>query len=85
MKVRLAGETVPSVVSLLVSATVTLAVGRDASITVKIRVRPAGASVVTSPEVGVTVMPGDVVVGVGDRDGRGGEAIVVRIAARGRR
>ena len=66
VNVRLAGATVPSVVSLELSAIVTSAVGCAVSTTVKVAVPPA--SVVVRPEVGVTVMPGGVVVGVGDRD-----------------
>ena len=45
----------PSVVSLELSPTVTSAVGCEARTTVKVAVPPA--SVVVSPEVGVTVMP----------------------------
>ena len=66
VKVRLAGETVPSVVSLELSAIVTSAVGCVLSTTVKVAVPPA--SVVVSPVVGVTVIPGRVVVGVRHRD-----------------
>ena len=66
VKVRLAGLTVPSVVSLELSAIVTSAVGCVLSTTVKVAVPPA--SVVVRPAVGVTVMPGGVVVGVGHRD-----------------
>ena len=55
VKVRLAGETVPSVVSLLDRAIVTSAVGWLPSTTVKVAVPPA--SVVTRPLVGSTVMP----------------------------
>ena len=55
MNVRLAGETVPSVVSLELSAIVTSAVGCVLSTTVKVAVPPA--SVVVSPAVGVTVIP----------------------------
>ena len=55
VKVTDAGLTVPSVVSLELSPTVTLAVGCEARTTVKVAVPPA--SVVVSPEVGVTVMP----------------------------
>ena len=55
VKVRLAGATVPSVVSLEVRPMVTSAVGWVLSTTVKVAVPPA--SVVVRPEVGVTVMP----------------------------
>ena len=55
VKVRLFGETVPSVVSLLERATVTVAVGTVLRATVKVAVPPA--SVVVRPEVGVTVKP----------------------------
>ena len=69
VKVTLAG-TVPSVGSLELSPIVTSAVGCDVSTTVKVAVPPA--SVVVSPEIGVTVTPDGVVVGVGHRDvGRG--------------
>ena len=57
-----AGLTVPSVVSFELSPIVTSAVGCASSTTVKVAVPPA--SVVVSPLVGVTVMPGRVVVGV---------------------
>ena len=50
------GATVPSVVSLEVSAMVTLAVGAVLSTTAKVAVPPS--SVVLSPEIGVTEMPG---------------------------
>ena len=50
------GLTAPSVVSLLVSGTVTSAVGTVFSRTVNVAVPPA--SVVVSPPVGVTVKPG---------------------------
>ncbi len=56
VKVRLVGETVPSVVSLLDSAMLTLALGWVPSTTVKVAVPPA--SVVIRPMVGLTVMPG---------------------------
>ena len=49
------GLTVPSVVSLLLSPTVTSAVGCAVSTTVNVAVPPA--SVVVNPLVGVTVMP----------------------------
>ena len=62
VNVRLAGATVPSVGSLELSAIVTSAVGCVVSTTVKVAVPPA--SVVVRPVVGVTVMPGAVVVGV---------------------
>ena len=52
---RLAGLTVPSVVSLELRPMVTSAVGCDVSTTVNVAVPPA--SVVVRPEVGVTVMP----------------------------
>ena len=55
VKTRLVGVTVPSVVLLELSAIVTSAVGWDVSTTVKVVVPPA--SVVVSPDVGVTVMP----------------------------
>ena len=55
VKVRLAGLTVPSVVSLELSPMVTSAVGWVFSTTVKVAVPPA--SVVVRPDVGVTVMP----------------------------
>ena len=55
MKVRLAGLTVPSVVSLLESPIVTFAAGGAFSTTVKLAVPPA--SVVTRPLTGFTVMP----------------------------
>ena len=55
VKVRLAGETVPSVVSLQDRAIVTSAVGWLSSMTVKVAVPPA--SVVIRPLVGLTVMP----------------------------
>ena len=55
LKTTLAGPTVPSVRSLLETPTVTLAVGWLVSTTVKVAWPPA--SVVTRPEVGVTVMP----------------------------
>ena len=55
VNVRLAGLTVPSVVSLEVRPMVTSAVGCDANTTVKVAVPPA--SVVVRPKVGVTVMP----------------------------
>src|SRR5689334_17347928 len=58
VKVRLAGETVPSAVLLEERPIVTLAVGWVLSRTVKVAVWPApAASVVVSPEVGVTVIP----------------------------
>ncbi len=56
VKVTLAGATVPSVRSLLVSPTVTFAVGWVSRTTVNVAVPPA--SVVTRPEVGATVIPG---------------------------
>jgi len=56
VKVTLAGETVPSVVSLLLSPMVTLSVDGVSSTMVKLSVPPH--SVVTSPEMGLTVMPG---------------------------
>ena len=55
VKVRLAGLTVPSVVSLELRPIVTSAVGCVFSTTVKVAVPPA--SVVVRPDVGVTVMP----------------------------
>ena len=56
VKVKFAGDTVPSVVSLLESAIVTSAVGWLVSTTVKAALPPA--SVVTrSPPIDVTVMP----------------------------
>ena len=51
----LVGATVPSVASLLESPIVTLAVGWLVSTSVNVAWPPA--SVVTSPEVGVTVIP----------------------------
>src|SRR6266850_7282039 len=55
-----AGETVPSVRSELLRPMVTSAVGMDVRTTVKVPVPPA--SVVTRPDVGVTVTPaGDAV------------------------
>ncbi len=54
VKVRLAGETVPSPVSLLTIGSVTLAVGWLVNTTVKLAVPPA--SVVIRPLVGLTVM-----------------------------
>ena len=56
VKIRLAGETVPSVVSLLDSAMLTSALGWVSSTTVKLAVPPA--SVVIRPLVGLTLMPG---------------------------
>ena len=56
LNVTLAGETVPSRVSLLLRLITTLAVGRVLSTMVKVAV--PRDSVVTSPEVGVTVIPG---------------------------
>ena len=55
VKLRLVGLTVPSVRSELESPTATLLVGWLVSTTVNAAVPPA--SVVTRPEVGVTVMP----------------------------
>ncbi len=55
VKVRAAGETEPSVVRFEARAMETLAVGWELSTTVKVAVPPA--SVVRSPEVGVTVKP----------------------------
>ena len=55
VKVRVAGATVPSVVSLELRPMVTSAVGCEARTTVKVAVPPA--SVVVRPLVGVTVMP----------------------------
>ena len=55
MNVRLAGKTDPSVGSLDDSRIITLAVGCVLSFTVKVAVPPA--SVVTKPEVGLTVIP----------------------------
>ena len=65
VNVRLAGPTVPSVVSLELSAIVTSAVGCVFSTTVNVAVPPA--SVVVRPAVGVTVIPATVVVGVAHR------------------
>ena len=62
---------------------VTSAVGWVFSTTVKVAVPPA--SVVTRPEVGVTVMPGGVVVGVGDRHVGGVQAVVGGVGAGGGR
>ncbi len=56
VNVRLVVELVPSVVSLEESAIVTFAVGGLSRTTVKVSVPPA--SVVTSPLVGETVIPG---------------------------
>ena len=56
VKVSTPGVTVPSVASLEASAMVTFAVGAVLSTTEKVAVPPS--SVVVSPEVGVTVMPG---------------------------
>jgi hypothetical protein len=55
VKVKLAGATVPSVASLELSPIVTSAVGCVLSTTVKLAVPPA--SLVTRPEVGLTVIP----------------------------
>ena len=55
LKVTLAGDTLPSLVSLLLRLIRTLAAGWVLSLMVKVAVPPA--SVVTSPEVGVTVNP----------------------------
>ena len=55
VNVKLAGETVPSAVLLDERPRVTLAVGCELSTTVKVAVPPA--SVVVSPDVGVTVIP----------------------------
>ena len=55
VKVTLAGETVPSVTSLLDSPTVTSAVGRLVRTIVNVAVPPA--SLVVRPEVGLTVIP----------------------------
>ena len=55
MKVRLAGETVPSPVSLEESPIVTSAVGWLVEPTVNVAVPPA--SVVVRPEVGLTAIP----------------------------
>ena len=55
VKVRLAGETVPSAVLPDERPIVTLAVGCELSTTVKVAVPPA--SVVVRPDVGVTVSP----------------------------
>ena len=55
VKVREAGETVPSVASEELSPMLTLAAGWELRFTVKVACPPD--SVVTSPEVGVTVMP----------------------------
>jgi hypothetical protein len=55
VNVRLAAETVPSVVLLLLSPTLTFAVGWLANTTVNVAVPPA--SVVVSPDVGLTVTP----------------------------
>ena len=57
VKVRLVGETVPSVVSLLDRSMLTLALGWVPSTTVKVALPPA--SVVTRPLLGLTVMPGE--------------------------
>ena len=54
-KVTLGGETVPSVESLLLRTILTLAVGWEVSTMVKVAWPPA--SLVTSPEVGLTVIP----------------------------
>ena len=54
-KVTLVGETVPSKILLLLRPIITSAVGSLLSLIVKVAVPPA--SVVTSPEVGVTVNP----------------------------
>src|SRR6187399_1562907 len=56
VKVKLAGATVPSVVSLDDNGIVTFAVGAVSSLTVNDAVAPV--SLVNSPDVGVTVMPG---------------------------
>ena len=55
VKVKLVGAAVPSPGSLELSAIVTLAVGCVFSTTVNVAVPPA--SLVTRPEVGVTVIP----------------------------
>ena len=55
VNVRLAGSTVPSAVSVELSAIVTSAVGCDVRTTVYVAVPPA--SVVVRPKVGETVMP----------------------------
>src|SRR5207247_2280361 len=62
VKVRLDGDTVPSFVLELLRPMVTLLVGWELRTTLKLAVPPA--SVVTSPEVGVTVMPGGGTAGV---------------------
>ena len=54
VNVRLAGPTVPSVVSPELRPTVTSAVGRDVSTTVNVAVPPAS---VVGPEIGETVIP----------------------------
>ena len=56
VKVRLTGETVPSLVLLDDKSMVTSAVGSVLSTTVKVSVPPA--SVVVRPEMGFTVIPG---------------------------
>ena len=59
VKVRLAGETVPSVISLLATGIVTFAVGWLLSTTVKVAVPPD--SVVVRPLVGLAVIPAGLV------------------------
>ena len=55
VKITLAGLTVPSVTSFEIKPIVTSAVGCEVRTTVKVAVPPA--SLVVSPDVGVTVMP----------------------------
>ena len=55
LKVTLDGDTVPSKILLLLRLITTLAIGWVLSTIVKVAVPPA--SVVTSPEVGLTVIP----------------------------
>jgi len=56
VKVRLAGLTVPSVVSLLEKPMVTAAVGRDDSLTVNVAVPPSS---VVFPLIALTVIPAE--------------------------
>ena len=83
VKVRLAGRTVPSVVSLELSAIVTLAVGCVLSTTVNVAVPPA--SVVVRPVVGVTVIPAASLSVLVTGDIGRVDAVVVGVGARRRR
>ena len=83
VNVRLAGDTVPSVASLLLTPIVTSPVGWVSSTTVNVAVPPAS---VVAPLIGETVIPAVSLSMLVDRHIGGVQAVVVRVGAgRGRR